>query len=77
MLLNQQFRPEFLNILDEIVYSKPLSKTEIFKIVDLMIKNLESRLKAKQLSIDISKRAKEFIVDQGFDSIYGSRPLKR
>jgi len=77
VLLKQQFRPEFLNRLDEIVYYKPLSKTEIFKIVDLMIKNLESRLKAKQLSIDISKRAKEFIVDQGFDSIYGARPLKR
>ncbi|HXK72441.1 MAG TPA: ATP-dependent chaperone ClpB [Clostridia bacterium] len=77
MLLKQQFRPEFLNRLDEIVYYKPLSKTEIFTIVDLMIKNLESRLKAKQLSIDISKRAKEFIVDQGFDSIYGARPLKR
>ena len=76
VLLKQQFRPEFLNRLDEIVYYKPLSKTEIFKIVDLMIKNLESRLKAKQLSIDISKRAKEFIVDQGFDSIYGARPLK-
>ncbi|MDD3972226.1 MAG: ATP-dependent chaperone ClpB [Clostridia bacterium] len=77
MLLKQQFRPEFLNRLDEIVYYKPLSKIEIFKIVDLMIKNLESRLKTKQLSIDISKRAKEFIVDQGFDSIYGARPLKR
>ena len=77
MLLKQQFRPEFLNRLDEIVYYKPLSKIEIFKIVDLMIKNLESRLKTKQLSIDVSKRAKEFIVDQGFDSIYGARPLKR
>ena len=76
-LLKQQFRPEFLNRLDEIVFYKPLSRTEIMSIVGLMIKNLENRLKEKKLNIKISESAKEYIVDQGFDSIYGARPLKR
>ena len=76
-LLKQQFRPEFLNRLDEIVFYKPLSRTEILSIVDLMIENLEERLKDKQLSLKISDLAKEHIVEQGFDSIYGARPLKR
>ncbi|MFA5341278.1 MAG: ATP-dependent chaperone ClpB [Clostridia bacterium] len=76
-MLKQQFRPEFLNRLDEIVFYKPLSRMEIMSIVDLMIKNLEARLKTKKLSITISESAKEYIVEQGFDSIYGARPLKR
>ncbi len=76
-LLKQQFRPEFLNRLDEIVFYKPLSRIEIMSIVGLMIKNLENRLKEKKLNIKISESAKEYIVDQGFDSIYGARPLKR
>ncbi|MGB4438194.1 MAG: AAA family ATPase, partial [Sedimentibacter sp.] len=76
-LLKHQFRPEFLNRLDEIVFYKPLSKTEISYIVDLMFKDLQRRLKDKQLTVSVTRRAKSFIVDQGYDPIYGARPLKR
>jgi len=76
-LLKHQFRPEFLNRLDEIVFYKPLTKVEISKIVDLMLNDLQKRLKDKQLTITVSNKAKEFIVEQGYDPIYGARPLKR
>jgi len=76
-LLKHQFRPEFLNRLDEIVFYKPLTKVEISKIVDLMLNDLQRRLKDKQLTITVSNKAKEFIVEQGYDPIYGARPLKR
>ncbi|HOV40572.1 MAG TPA: AAA family ATPase, partial [Oscillospiraceae bacterium] len=76
-LLRQSFRPEFLNRLDEIVFYKPLSKTEIYSIVDLMLADLRRRLKDKELSVSVSERAKDFIVEQGYDHIYGARPLKR
>ena len=76
-LLKQKFRPEFLNRLDEIVLYKPLSEKEIMSIVDLMIEDLARRVENKRLGLKVSKRAKEYIVDQGFDSIYGARPLKR
>ncbi len=76
-LLKQSFRPEFLNRLDEIVYYKPLGKDEITKIVDLMLADLNKRLKNKQLSAEISDKAKEYIVENGYDPIYGARPLKR
>jgi ATP-dependent Clp protease ATP-binding subunit ClpB len=76
-LLRRQFRPEFLNRLDEIVFYKPLSKNEIFTIINLMFKDLQRRLKDKQLTVSLSERAKTFIVDQGYDSVYGARPLKR
>lgn len=76
-LLKQQFRPEFLNRLDEIVFYKPLTKAEITLIVDLMIDELAGRLKEKQLNIQISQRAKNYIVDEGYDPVYGARPLKR
>lgn len=76
-LLKQQFRPEFLNRLDEIVFYKPLSKTEIYKIVDLMIIDLGKRLNDKQLSLTVTDKAKEYIVEQGYDVTYGARPLKR
>lgn len=76
-LLKHQFRPEFLNRLDEIVFYKPLTKAEISKIVDLMFNDLQKRLKDKQLTITVSNKAKEFIVEQGYDPIYGARPLKR
>lgn len=77
MLLKQQFRPEFLNRLDEIVFYKPLSKNEIYRIVDLMVADLQERLKEKQLTLTVSDRAKEFIVENGYDPVYGARPLKR
>lgn len=76
-LLRQQFRPEFLNRLDEIVYYKPLSKDEIYKIVDLLIANLQKRLQEKQIFIQLTQKAKDYIVDGGYDIIYGARPLKR
>lgn len=76
-LLRQQFRPEFLNRLDEIVFYKPLQKNEIFRILDLLLKDLESRLEDKQLTISLTDSAKSWVVENGFDPVYGARPLKR
>ncbi len=76
-LLKSHFRPEFLNRLDEIVYYKPLQKTEILKIVDLMLDELRKRLEDKQVGIKVTDRAKQAVIDQGFDPSYGARPLKR
>lgn len=76
-LLRQQFRPEFLNRLDEIIYYKPLTKTEIYKIVDLMLKSLEDRLADKRIKIEVSDRAKAAVVEQGYDVSFGARPLRR
>ncbi len=76
-LLKQQFRPEFLNRLDEIVFYKPLTREEISSIVDLMMKDLAGRLKEKQLTIAVTPAAKEFIVEHGYDPVYGARPLRR
>ncbi len=74
-LLKQQFRPEFLNRLDEIVFYKPLQKSEIAQIVDLLMADLQKRLADKQLTLALSPEAKEYIVDQGYDPVYGARPL--
>ena len=76
-LLKQKLRPEFLNRLDEIVFYKPLSKTEIFRIVDLLLEKLRKRLEDKQLELEVTDAAKECIVAQGYDVNYGARPLKR
>ena len=76
-LLKQQFRPEFLNRLDEIVFYKPLNQKEIFSIVDLLLKKLRKRLEDKQLELHVTQAAKEYIVEQGYDVNYGARPLKR
>ena len=76
-LLKTSFRPEFLNRLDEIVYYKPLSKTEIAGVVDLMLESLVQRLAAKQLRLAVTDAAKQMIVDGGYDPVYGARPLKR
>lgn len=76
-LLKQQFRPEFLNRLDEIVFYKPLSKEEISRIVDLLMADLQRRLGEKQLSLTLTPEAKAYIVEQGYDPVYGARPLKR
>ena len=76
-LLKANFRPEFLNRLDEIVIYKPLKKDEISKIVDLMLKDLEKRMEDKFLHLNITDKAKEFIIDNGYDPIFGARPLKR
>ena len=76
-LLKKQFRPEFLNRLDEIVFYKPLGKQEIYAIVDLQIRDLQRRLEEKQLTVEITQSAKDYIVEKGYDPIYGARPLKR
>ncbi len=76
-LLKQSFRPEFLNRLDEIVYYKPLTKDNITKIIDLLIKDLSQRLEDKQIKLDITPLAKDLIIENGYDPIYGARPLKR
>ena len=76
-LLKRQFRPEFLNRLDDIVYYKSLTKGEIGSIVDLMLTDLRRRLADKQLKLDVTDAAKAAIIDGGYDPIYGARPLKR
>ncbi len=76
-LLKHSFRPEFLNRLDEIVFYKPLTKNDITFIIDLIIKDLNSRLADKQLSCELTENAKSYIIENAYDPIYGARPLKR
>ena len=76
-ILKMSFRPELLNRLDEIIVFKPLTKNEITKIVDLQIEKLAKRLEEKQLSLVVTERAKNQIIEQGFDISFGARPLKR
>ena len=76
-MLKTQFRPEFLNRLDEIVFYKPLTRNEIDKIVDLQVADLNRRLSDKQLTTRLTPAARSYIVAQGYDPIYGARPLKR
>ena len=77
MLLKKSFRPEFLNRLDEIVFYKPLMKNEVSKILDLLIKDLERRLEDKRITLSLSQSAKDYLIDNGYDEVYGARPLKR
>ena len=77
MLLKQSFRPEFLNRLDEIVFYKPLKKNEISKILELLIVDLEKRLSDKNIKLNLTDKAKNYLIDNGYDEIYGARPLKR
>ena len=76
-LLRRSFRPEFLNRLDEIVFYKPLTKDNIRGIIELLIRDLDSRLREKQLRLILTDRAKEHVIDRGYDPVYGARPLKR
>ena len=76
-LLKRTFRPEFLNRLDEIVYYKPLTKDNVTKIIDLLIRDLAGRLEDKQIGLEITPLAKELIIENGYDPVYGARPLKR
>ena len=76
-LLKQSFRPEFLNRLDEIVFYKPLAKVQIEKILDLLVKDLEKRLEDKHLTLKLTDKAKDYIIENGYNPIYGARPLKR
>ena len=71
------FRPEFLNRLDDIVLFKPLTPAEIEHIVDLMLGDVRSRLADRQMQLEVSESAKHFIAEQGFDPVYGARPLRR
>ena len=76
-LLKQSFRPEFLNRLDEIVCYKPLTKTDITAIVDLLIGGLNKRLADRQLKVVLTDAAKTYVIDNGYDPLYGARPLRR
>ena len=75
--LRGHFRPEFLNRLDEIVMFKPLTRENIGGIVDLIINNLNERLADKELKISLTPEAKKYVADNGYDPVYGARPLKR
>ena len=76
-LLKQSFRPEFLNRLDEIVFYKPLTQNEIGSILDLLIIDLNKRLAEQEISIELTDKAKKYLIDNGYDAVYGARPLKR
>ena len=76
-LLKKSFRPEFLNRLDETIIFKPLAKTEIAKILDLLIVDLNKRLDDKHIKLELTDSAKNYLIDNGYDQIYGARPLKR
>ncbi len=75
--LRNSFRPEFLNRLDEIIMFKPLTKSNIGGIVDLIMAELNGRLEDRQLKIELTPAAKQFVIDQGYDPVYGARPLRR
>ena len=75
--LRSHFRPEFLNRLDEIIMFKPLSKDDIHSIIDILMKNLNRRLADRDISIELDSAAKDYIIEQGYDPVYGARPLKR
>ena len=75
--LRAHFRPEFLNRLDEIIMFKPLTKSNIHAIIDLLVKDVNKRLADKELSIELTDAAKNFVVEGGYDPMYGARPLKR
>ena len=76
-LLKASFRPEFLNRLDEIIMFKPLTRENIGFIVDLQMKHLNERLSDKQLTVTLTDEAKQYVIDSGYDPVYGARPLKR
>ena len=75
--LRAHFRPEFLNRLDETLLFKPLTKSNITSIIDLLLKELNERLKDRELSLELTEASKAFIAEHGFDPVYGARPLKR
>ena len=75
--LRAHFRPEFLNRLDEIIMFKPLTKSNIRGIIDLLVADVNRRLAEKELSIKLTESARNFVVEGGYDPMYGARPLKR
>ena len=75
--LRAHFRPEFLNRLDEIILFKPLTRSDIGEIVKLMIKDVNKRLEEREISIELTDEAMKFVAENGYDPVYGARPLKR
>ncbi len=71
------FRPEFLNRLDEIIVFHPLRKEHVYKIIDILLKDLRNRLKERDIELKLTKEAKELLLEKGFDPLYGARPMKR
>ncbi|MEG0250342.1 MAG: ATP-dependent chaperone ClpB [Peptostreptococcus sp.] len=76
-MMRMRFKPEFLNRVDDIIMFKPLQKEEIKKIIDIFMQSVRNRLKEKDISLNITDEAKDSIVEVGYDSVYGARPLKR
>ena len=76
-LLKTQFKPEFLNRLDEVVFYTPLTRDQISGILQLMLKDLSGRLADRHLSVELTDAAKDYVIDNGYDPVYGARPLKR
>ena len=76
-LLRRSFRPEFLNRIDETVFYRPLTKENIYGIVDLLVADLEKRLSDKRIGLRMTDAAKDFIISSAYDPTYGARPLKR
>ena len=75
--LKNHFRPEFINRLDEIIMFKPLDKASISGIIDLLVEDLNKRIADQELSISLSEKAREYIIEAGYDPHFGARPLKR
>ena len=75
--LKETFKPEFLNRVDDIIVFRSLTKEDLGKIVELEIKEVEKRLKDQNIHIELTKEAKEFLIEKGFDKSFGARPLKR
>ena len=75
--LRKTFRPEFLNRIDEVIVFHPLEQEHIYQIVDLMVKDLEKKMAALNVHIEVTEAAKKFLGEKGFDQEYGARPLKR
>ena len=77
MLLKSSFKPEFLNRLDEILYFKPLTKEDMRSITELQFRSLRDRVKAQGIELDITEKARDYIIDNSYDPLYGARPIKR
>ena len=76
-MLKQNFRPEFLNRLDEIIYFKALEKDVVYGIVELLLRSLAKRIREKGIALSVTKEAIQYLIDEGYDITYGARPLKR
>jgi ATP-dependent Clp protease ATP-binding subunit ClpB len=75
--LRAQFRPEFLNRIDEIVFFESLTKADIRKVIDIQLRSLLKRLDERKIALEMSNSAKDLLVEEGYDPVYGARPLKR